>query len=225
MLLWGTHHKSLQQTHVYSRSNVSMHLLTAWDQPLACYIPAKHENNLCRRLQIGAKTGVLFRKALNHLFSSCSTQKVFKDMNFSSSLYMCCILTCPKHYSTVCIFSGLYTCTFPATLQTYCKMFSKLLFKGRRKWWNKGCLLSALDYIAHFHLWVPRGYLAVPYTCQYVSLHKPSLLLCNNHQLSQTADLLTKQTLLNIAMCKCTTIFLIAKNMSFLHSIASRRDC
>lgn len=65
--------------------------------------------------------------------------------------------------------------------------------------------------------WVPGGSVFL--------LHKPSLLPHNNHQLSQTADLLTKQTLLNIAMCKCTIIFLIAKNMSFLRSIASRRDC
>lgn len=142
---------------------------------------------------------------------------------------MCSILPCPKHYSTMCIFSSLFMCTFLATVQTHHKVFSKLFFfffKGRRKQWNKGCLLSALDYIAaHFHLRVPRGHLAAPYTFQYLLLHKPFLLPLNNHQLSQNADLLTKQTLLNIAMCKCATIFLIAKNMSFLHSVVSRRDC
>lgn len=107
MLLWGTHHKSLQQTHVYSRSNVSMHLLMAWHQPLACYIPAKHENNLCRSLQIAAKTDALFRKALNHLFSSCSTQKVFKDMNFNSSL-TCVVSLYAQNIIPPCAFFLVY---------------------------------------------------------------------------------------------------------------------
>ena len=195
-----------------------MHLLTAWHQPLACYISAKHENNLYRSLQIAAKTGALIRKALYHLFNSCSTQKVFMDTNFSSSL-TCVVSLYAQNIIPPCAFFLVYIYSrFPCHCSNLSRSVFKAFFKGRRKRWNKGCLLSAMDYTARFHLWVPRGYRRVPCACQHVSLHKPSLLPCNNHQLSQTADLLTKQTRLNFAICKCTTIFLIAKNLSFLHS-------
>lgn len=145
-------------------------------------------------------------------------------MNFGSSL-ACVISLYAQNIIPPCAFFLLYICACSLTLYKPIKNVFKAFFKYTRKLWNEGCLLSALDYIAHVHLRVPRGYLGVQRSCQDVSLHKPSLLPYNNHQLSQTADLLTKQTLLNIAMCKCTIIFLIAKNMSFLRSIASRRDC
>lgn len=137
---------------------------------------------------------------------------------------MCNTLICLKHHSTLCIFSGLCMCIFPDTVQAYQKLFSKL-FLNIQGSCGMRVSFECFGYMAHIHVRVPHGYLGLQHSCQDVLLHKPSLLPHKNHQLSQTADLLTKQTLLNIAMCKCTIIFLIARNMSFLCSIASRRDC
>lgn len=92
------------------------------------YIPAKHENNLYRSLQRAATAGALFRKALNHLFNFCFTQKVFQDMNFSSSLTYVVFLYTQNITPLCAFFSGLYMCTFLPPFKPIPKCFRSLCF-------------------------------------------------------------------------------------------------